>query len=295
MEQYIRLSNSEVMDYVHMIPTWLIEHTRYAEDVEFWGMKNWSVPCGVAVLTREDRIMTLKHLYIDKKYRGGGRGTRFLQQILQREYKKGETEFQVQYIPGQYPEFERLLRRYNWERKEELIGSANCTIGELAELKYLQGNYGNTKALSECTEESLHSLYQEIKDRGVALVDLPIKKEDYLAEYSAVTIEDGKPAGLLLVKKEDKDIVISYLVNLSSNVAAPIEMMRFVLQKGSGQYSPETKCRFAVVSETLLQLLEKIGINTIQKRQCCRMDLSWFSEAERMVNAYVDVQLEIHK
>lgn len=289
------LNKQQLLSYVHMIPQWLLESDIEGEEVEFWGMEDWEVPCGVAVLNREDGVPTLKHLYVEKEYRESGRGSRFLTEILYRVYKRGDVRFQIKYIPKQYPELERLLRSYPMTCREEVIGSAFCTIKELAELKYLQGDFHNVQALSECTEESLTPLYQEIIRRQADLVELPLKKKDYLAEYSAVAMENGRPSGLLLVKEDEFGVTVPFLINVSENIAAPIEMIRFTLQKGSKAYPPETICRFAIVNESLLQILEKIGISTIQKRQCYTIELSRFYEYEQDVEAHIEVELQIRR
>lgn len=293
MEEYILLRDkSQLSAYSHMIPKWLLESPKEEANMQFVGATDFDTPYGVAVMSSEAGTLTLQYLYIAEEFRGAGRGARFLTELLFQAYHRQEQKFQVKYIPGQYPKLERLLRGYPFSNEEEMVGSFSCTLGELAGLKHLKGGYGSIRALSECTEESLRSFYREVEARGDDLVEMPLKKKDYLADCCAVTMENGKPAGLLLVKKDgDKAVTIPYLLNLSSNIAAPVEMIRFAIQKGSLAYPPETICSFAVISETLLRLLEKMGITFVRKRQQSTLDLSYLAPYEQRVERYINGEI----
>lgn len=291
MEDYRQIRTDEWNLYASMIPGWLLENAKEDENIELWGMTDFGVICGAAVLLKEPEAVSLKHIYIKKEYRGSGRGSRFLAELLYDAYEHRAKNFYTDYVPAQYPKLERLLLAYPVETKEmETFGTVRTTLGELAGKKYLKGSCGSIKALSECTEDGLRLLYQRLSKLGLDYVDLPLNKEDYLADYSAVVMEDGRPAGLLLVKG-GKDISIPYLVNLSHNAAAPLEMIRFALQNGSRELSPDTVCRFAVVSRTLLVLLEKFEI-PVNKGKRAVLDLSYFSHIGMRTNAYIEAALE---
>lgn len=289
MENYNLLQGERLNAYAHMIPEWLFTSPKEGGEVQFFGMSDSGIPCGAAVLSREEDVLTLLYIYVEKAYRGEGRGQRFFAELLHRAYHSSDRIFRVRYIPGEYPKLERLLSGYPFVQEEEAVGSFSCTLGELQKLKYLQGAGSNVKALSECTEESLRPLYQEIAAREDDLVEMPLDRQDYIAECSAVALENGKPAGLLLVR-EDKEgeMSIPYLVNYSENITAPVDMIRFALQEGGKKYSPETICRFAVVSEKLLQLLEKLGMTFGKKRQQCTLKLSYFAPYEQSAQIKTD-------
>lgn len=289
MERYLLLQGQEADAYAHMVPAWLLEEWRTEEGVQLWGMADAGSPCGAAVLRNEEGVITLHYLYVAREYRGEGKGAAFLAELLFRAYHSGALVFQVRYIPGEYPKLERLLTGYPFQKEEEMLGIFTCTLGELAGNKYLQGAYGNVKALSQCTEESLRAFYQEIVTKEENLVEMPVKREDYLADCCAVAMEKGKPAGLLLVREgTDGGMEIPFLLNLSANVAAPVEMIRFAVQTGSKKYAPETVCRFAVISEGLMQILEKMGLTGVKKRQRCILRLSYFAQYERAAQRYID-------
>ena len=293
MEDFRQLKQKEFSIYAHMIPRWLMEEALEDDGIEIWGMEDWGEACGAAVISRKPDMVELHHIYIAGEYRNSGRGGRFLMELMYYAYRLGASQFQVKYIMEQFPEMERLLRSYPMQIGEpEMVGNAESALGELANLHYLKGSYGSVKALSECTKEGLSHLYGEIISRSLDLVELPLRKDDYLAEYSAVAMENGRPAGLLLVKEADDGVFIPYMVNLSRNAAAPIEMIRFAVQKGIKKLSPDIKCHFVVINETLLALLEKLGMK-IQKRRCAALDLSYFEECERNVTAYIEFMQEL--
>ena len=293
MEYVRQLKQKEFSAYAHMIPQWLIEEAIEDDGIEIWGMEEREEACGAAVISGKPDVVELLYLYIAKEYHNKGKGGKFLLELMHYAYRLGNSQFRVNYIVEQFPEMERLLRSYPMQIGEpEMVGNAEITLGELAELKYLQGGYGRVKALSECTKEGLSDLYKKIISRGLDWVPFPLKKGDYLAKYSAVALEGGRPAGLLLVKKTDDGVFIPYMVNLSDNVAAPVEMIRFAVQKGIQELNPDTKCHFAVINESLLALLEKLGMK-IRKRRCATLDLSYFDAGKRFVTAYLEFMQEL--
>lgn len=289
MEEYVLLQGERMRAYAHMIPDWLFTRQEEGREVQFWGMSDFGNPCGVAVLSGEDGVLTLQYIYVEEAYRGEGKGQRFFAELLHRAYHSQNRVFRVRITPEEYPKLERLLWGYPFVQEEEETGSFTCTLGELQTLKYLQGAYSNVKALSECTEESLRPLYQEIAERMDDLTDMPVNRQDYIAECCAVAMDNGKPAGLLLVR-EDKpgEISIPFLVNYSQNITAPVEMIRFAVQEGGRNYPPETICRFAVISETLLRLLEKLGMTFGKKRKQYTLELSYFAPYERTAQLDID-------
>lgn len=293
MERIDLLQGESLGAYAHMIPEWLFTRPKEGGEVQFFGMSDNGIPCGAAVLSREEDVLTLQYIYVEEAYRGEGRGQRFFAELLYRAYHSPDRFFRVRYIPGAYPKLERLLSGYPFVQEEEEVGSFSCMLGQLQRLKYLQGAGSNVKALSECTEESLRPLYQEIAAREDDLVEMPLNRQEYIAECSAVALENGKPAGLLLVRKDKEgEISIPYLVNYSKNITAPVDMIRFALQEGGKKYSPETICRFAVVSETLLRLLEKLGMTFGKKRQQCTLELSYFAQYEQSAQLEIDEAAE---
>jgi len=288
VEIFNRLEENEFSAYAHMIPGWLIGEAKTDDSMEVWGMEIGGEPCGAAVISREPGIVVLMHLYVAEKYRNSGRGGDFLFDLMYDAYTQGVAQFRVEYITEQFPKMDRLLRSYPMKKETmEQMGNVECTLGELAEIKALQGSYGQVKALSQCTEEGLSRLYREVIARELDVVELPLRKDDYLADCSAVAMENGEPKGLLLVKKAEDGVFIPYIVNLSQNAAAPIEMIRFSIQKGSESFSKETVCHFAIINEALLALFEKMGIR-VRKMQRFTLDLSYFEKCERNVNAYMD-------
>lgn len=293
MEIVKRLRGAEVSVYAPMLPDWLLEDAAADADMQLFGMQVSGRACGAAVLLYEQESVLLQHIYIKKEYRGSGRGSRFLAELMQYAYRLRAKTFRVEYAAGRYTELERLLLAYPMKRAElDGIGNAECTLGELAELPYLKGSFGKIRALSECTRESLSGLYQRMTAQGLDLIPVPLQKGRYMEKYSAVVMEEGTAAGLLLVERAGEQMRIPYMLNLSHNAAAPIEMIRFAIAKGCQDFPPETVCSFAVVNPILLTLLEKLGIR-IQKRQEAVLELSYFAKNDRKIEAYIETMLDM--
>ena len=58
MEYISRLKDSQIAGYAHMIPQWLIESPKEGADVQFFGMEDFDIPCGVAVTSGEAGVVT---------------------------------------------------------------------------------------------------------------------------------------------------------------------------------------------------------------------------------------------
>lgn len=288
-ERFILLQAEQLAAFSYMIPGWLLESDAEGVDISFWGMTAFGAPCGAAVVSMEQDAVLLRYIYILEEFRGTGRGKRFVAELLDYAYREQKARFEVRYIKEQYPVMEKLLTGYPFTREDEMLGSFSCRLGDLLKLPHLQGRYGSIRALSDCTQESLRAFYKEIEQQGMDLVELPLKKEDYVADCCAVTMENDRPAGILLVREEkDKTVSIPYLLNLSQNIAAPIEMIRFALQMGSRRYQEDTICSFAVIDETLFRILERLGITFSQRRQKRTLELSYFVQYEQEAEDYID-------
>ena len=73
MEEYVLLQKDNMGAYAHMIPAWLFMKPGEEKEVQFWGMSDFKTPCGVAVLSREEEVITLQYLYVEKAHRGQGK------------------------------------------------------------------------------------------------------------------------------------------------------------------------------------------------------------------------------
>jgi len=294
MEDFWILKSEDMWRFDYMIPDWILQLDPILEDITFWGMTDWNEPCGVAVTTIENGIPTMIYLYIDPDYRRSGKAERLIREIMYQSYKRGSDCIRVKYIPDKYPQIVNLLRLFPGEKEEEFVGTASGTIEEFLGLKYLQGNTGSVKALSQCTQASLRSLYKKIVEQGEDLIELPPKKGEYVEECSAIIMENGVPAGLLLVKKEGEEIKVPYMINLSSDIAAPIEMIRFALKKGGEMFPLQTRCSFVIINEILFQLLGKIGVKT-QKREVLSISLEQYKIYERNANVTVGLAMDLEQ
>lgn len=294
MEFVRQLEESEYDSCRRMLPAWLHENIMENDEMELWGIKDFGTICGVAVISREADFVRLCHIYVEEKYRGSGRGGRLLFELIYNAHIYGASQFIVKYIPGRYPGLQNLLRNYPMMISEETVGSVSCTLENLLTSKALVGEYKNIKSLAECPQTELSAFYREIVDKGLDWVEMPIDKKDYLADFCAVKTEGGKPTGLLLIKEQKDGISIPLMVNVSDSVTAPIEMMRYALQKIVKTYPTNTSVHFEVVNESLLMLFERLGVS-VERRCCASLDLSYFAESERTVDAYLDYLNEINK
>lgn len=284
MDEYILLTEEQRREYEPMIPQWILHLEKEYVDVDFWGMRSFGSPGGVAVLSEEGKEMKLLYLYLTEEYRHTGRGSAFLQELINHAYERGCQSFVVSYIPGVYQDFEELLLQYDFHREDEKTASFSCSLQELLMIPQLQGSFKSVKSLPACSEQSLHSLYRTMMEAGEDYVDLPLRKQEYLGKCCAVAMEENQPAGLLLVKTvSEKEITIPLMVNYSHNVMAVMDMMRFALQQAQKLLPSDTSCHFDVVNESLVLLLEKLGIPITAKRQRCTLDLSYLKEIEEEV------------
>ncbi len=288
MEEFFLLEESQLAAYGHMIPDAWKELSWKTAAVQYWGVAYLGIPCGAAVVSSEPETLWLHHIYIAAEFRKRGIGLRFLTKLLLYAYHDGKKYLRLRCMQGAYKELERLLSAYPFTCQKENIGSFSCRLGQLAKNPYFQGKYKEIQPLSKCSEASLKPFYQKIQQQEENIAGFPLNRKEYLADVCSVKLEQGKPAGILLVRAEAAgEVRIEYLLNYASDVAAPLEMLCFAVQTGSRLYPPETISHFDVVNETLFRIVDKIGLSAAARKQCYTMELSYFARYEKMVNSYI--------
>lgn len=288
MEDFFLLRESQLADYAHMIPDGWKEQTWETAAVQYWGAAYLGMPCGAAVVSSEPETLWLHHIYIAADFRKSGIGLRFLTKLLLYAYHDGKKYLRLRCMQGAYKELERLLTAYPFTYQEENIGSFSCTLGQLLQNPYFRGKYREIQPLAKCSEASLKPFYQKIQQQEENMAGFPLNKKEYLPDVCSVKLEQGKPAGILLVRAEAAgEVRIEYLLNYASDVAAPLEMLCFAVQRGSRLYPPETICHFDIVNETLFRIVEKMGLTPDARKRCYTMELSYFARYEKKVNSYI--------
>lgn len=293
MGESILLNEKQLQGYAHMIPERFLRHTWAEASLQFWGMANADSPYGIAVTDCDGDAFLLQYIYIAEEFRGVGKGIQLMTELMLYAYHAGMKSFQLRCFAGQYPKLERILSGYPFVRETEDIGSFSCPLSELLRNPYFQGHCGNVTALADCTQKSLRSFSRKMEQQGEELLELPLDKKAYLSECSSVILERGRITGLLLIKQEQqKECRVCCMLSYSSYVTAPIQLLRFAMQRAGSYCPPDTLCRFEVVNGTLLRILEKMGISAIAKRQCYTLELSYFKQYEAAVQDYANGKTE---
>ncbi len=289
MGESILLNEKQLQRYVHMIPDRFLEHTWAEAALQFWGMERAGIPYAIAVTDCEGDTFMLQYIYITEKFRGMGKGTQLMTELLLYAYHAKRKSFQIRCLAGEYKKLERMLGGYPFQREEEGLGSFSCQLSELVQNPYFQGSYGNVAALADCSSKSLRAFSKKLERWGEELIELPLDKSDYLAECSSVVLEKGKIKGILLIRQEqEKKCRVCCLLSHSTHIAAPIWLLRYAIQRAGSCCPPDTLCHFEVVNKTLLRILEKMGVKAAAKRWCYTLELSYFARYEAAAWAYAN-------
>lgn len=289
MGESILLNEKQLQRYAHMIPDRFLRHTWAEAALQFWGMERAGIPYGIAVTDCDGDAFLLQYIYIAEDFRGMGKGVQLMTELMLYAYHAKKQSFQLGCLERQYPKLERILSGYPFVRETEAVGSFSCPLSELLQNPYFQGHCGNVTALADCTQKSLRSFSRKMEQQEEELLELPLDKKAYLADCSSVILEKGRITGLLLIRQEQKnECRVSCMLSYSSYITAPIQMLRFAVQRAGNCCPPDTLCHFEVVNGTLLRILEKMGITAAAKRQRYTLELSYFAQYEAAAWAYAN-------
>ncbi|MCR5099223.1 MAG: hypothetical protein K6B14_09775 [Lachnospiraceae bacterium] len=129
------------------------------------------------------------------------------------------------------------------------------TLGALSASDKIDRKSTGSMALSALDKKQLMSFCNELINRGLDYVFMPIDPEDYLADQSAVFMEDGSPTGILLISKQGEDLNISYMASISKSPTVISDMISFSIDKVR-RFGEDTRVTVSIVEPRIKTLLK---------------------------------------
>ncbi|MCR5098930.1 MAG: hypothetical protein K6B14_08280 [Lachnospiraceae bacterium] len=170
--------------------------------------------------------------YLDPSCRGIGAGSQCFYELAEFFHDRFGADKVVMDIPADADEsIYKLFDVYDASFSKLPECRFETTLGRLRGSKKLNKPYRHSIALGKLSDRELKSFCNRLVKERLDLVPMPIDPTQYSVKASAVYMEDDKPAGMLLLAHSDQGIEIPYIVSLSTNPLAIMDMMYFALNK----------------------------------------------------------------
>ncbi len=288
MEKLVPVTSDTITFFSPFIPELLKEEFLINKSLFFYGIVCKNTACGVIVLEKEAYNCQLRYIFVAESFRGLGIATRIFSKLLWKLYEEGYKTVKTRYCPKSSPELHHILRG-RIVRKETLsTGAFSFTLKEIKNASLLNSKAPHVVSLNDVKVLDLKKFCQQIIDSGNDIIPMPIHKEDYQSECSAVYMENGIPTGILLLQEtSNESVIIPFLYSASSKSTAVLEMICFLYQKGLTQFSENTKIEMYTIAGSLTALLEKLTGLKADYQIEVTLDFSSFRYYENQIKAFM--------
>ena len=115
----------------------------------------------------------------------------------------------------------------------------------------------NVISLEQLGQSGRKEFYKAIRRDGIELVDFADSR-DFILEHSVVYMENGKPRGLILLKKQGDDVEVALFYMKSHRPTEIYHMLLAVTDNLRRNYPQDTKIIFFCRNSYLVNVLEKL-------------------------------------
>ncbi len=256
MANLLFIDEKNIDMFAPIIPDYIREVAVFDEDVIMHGIESDDMACGVIVsrvITFESEILWY---YLDPSFRGLGIGHESFELYTERLYDSyGVSSIRME-IPadgdeGLYKLFEGLPA--NFEKLDK--NRFETTVGWLRSSDKIRGGSKHSVALSEVDPNVLRNFSGKLAQAGLGIIDLPIDPSAYEADASAVYMEGDTPKAVLLIERDRESLTIPYMVSISTNSLAIMDMICFV-KENTKKYSEDATIYMNLVEPRLTKLVK---------------------------------------
>lgn len=250
MGAVFRLNAEKMNKFTELLPT----EYAYSENMFAYGMIKDDVPCAVALLETEYNDVFINYFYVrsddssDTYY--------FINSIAYEMSGLGMERLVYNYLEDEFEQ--RRMANLGFLSIPGDGAVFEFSIKDLLLIKLLNTPSNNTIALKNIGGIELKALCSEISEKCMDIVEMPIRKEDYIADCSVVYMENNVPNGIMLLEKVNDTLLIPYIYSTSSNPMAIVDMMRFMFTNAKAKFDENTICRAYVIDLLLVKIIEKI-------------------------------------
>jgi len=288
------IRGEEIDFYLSFIPQTLQQSYLMQANLLLYGIRYLDTACGVIVVEAQSENALIKYIYLAEDYRHRGMAGEALNELLFELYGAGYVTVSASYIPELYPDMHDRLWCMGFQIEEAESGFFSIPVDTLADKPLLKGKTNHVVALRDVSKMELNRLCNKLVETGYDLVDMPIRKEQYLADSSGVFMENGEPKGIILLEqdREKADVAkVPLLYCGASSQSAPVELVRFMAQSGLEQQQHIRTCQISALSESVKEFIRKVTGSEALKKEYATYKLSnlfqYYEMADRVMAQYV--------
>ncbi len=218
--------------FMPMIPSYVKEEMADDEDLMVYGLVCDRVAAGVCAVYITPPTAGILWYYLDPSCRGIGAGSQCFYELAVFFHDRFGIDEVVMDIPADADEsIYKLFDVYDASFTKLPECRFETTLGRLRGSGKLNKPYRHSIALGKLSDRDLKSFCNRIVKENLDLVPMPIDPTQYSVKASAIFMEDDNPAGMLLLSHSKEGIEIPYVVSLSTNPIALMDMFFFAMNK----------------------------------------------------------------
>jgi len=216
---------------------------------------------GCLVLGRQNNWVEILHFYISDDYITDVYAPLIIRQLFRR------LEISATDSIGIFSDFsvtdynasiERSFRESGFDIDQTDGGIFSFNLSQIKRsLMIKNASSNNILLLKDADEHILHSMQSVIQEESkIVPIRLPINWDDYDKDLSLIRLSDGKPAGLILVQRNDRDVTVS--LGYDTDAKGFLKSISALVEQADKILPLETECYIPVVNDSLIELIKYI-------------------------------------
>lgn len=271
--------------YDAFLPVSIREAYLADEHIALLGINEDDTACGAIALRLCRPEAELLWIFLAESHRGRGLATLAMLDLTH-DLRDEDYERLIASEPPSKEttgEFEELMSFFPHTVQEQEASVVYSTVEELLRIKDFAGPESASVPLSQVSSVTLHELEQAAIESDNDLIPMPIRREDYLQDLSAVCMENGVPSGILLVSRTSPQVLtLAYLYSTSSSPNTALDMVRFFLRR-AGELPGRHFLRMNLVNPGLLGFLRDRAHVEVRAGRTYTIDLRYIDRIRREV------------
>ena len=206
--------------------------------------------------------LMIRSPFVDPEYRGIGGATKLMDTVINDAFETDDIA-EIELLAGCSNEGEMMVagflrsRGFQNEDAEERYYSA--TVSQIIESGVLPKfiGRGGAQPLFFTTDAALKGLGTEMAQMSAVFVPLPIVRTDYEQDVSMLIEKDGRITDIVLIEKEDDDLILSYALATGSGTGI-MSALAASMKVAAEKYGEDVTIRIPTVNELSSALVKKI-------------------------------------
>ncbi|MCR5520533.1 MAG: GNAT family N-acetyltransferase [Lachnospiraceae bacterium] len=218
--------------------------------------------------------LMIRSLFVDPEYRGIGGATKLMDTVINDAFETDDIA-EIELLAGCSNEGEMMVAGFlksrgfqNEDAEERYYSTTVSQIIESGVLPKFIGR-GGAQPLFFTTDAALKGLGTEMAQMSAVFVPLPIVRTDYEQDVSMLIEKDGRITDIVLIEKEDDDLILSYALATGSGTGI-MSALAASMKVAAEKYGEDVTIRIPTVNELSSALVKKIipGANCTEYVRC---------------------------